>query len=181
MMEVFGGLQVEKLKTFPDDRGHFSEIFKTKDKIFPVKFVQDNCSVSKKGVIRGLHYQIKLPQAKLVYCLSGKIFDVAVDLRTNSKHFGKWYGIELSSENNLALYIPEGFAHGFQSLKDNSVVYYKCSSYYQPEYDRSLHYESLGILWHDLPQIVSEKDKLGKQFNDCDKFTEKDLSLLSIK
>jgi len=180
-MELFGGLKVINLKSFKDDRGQFSETFVQKEELFSEKWVQDNCSISKKGTIRGMHYQIIKPQAKLVYCLFGKIYDVAVDLREKSNSFGKWFGIELSNENNLALYIPEGFAHGFQSLADNSVVYYKCSSYYEPEYDRSLHYNSLKILWHDLPQIVSEKDKLGKQFNDCDKFKDKDLSPLSIK
>ncbi len=180
-MELFGGLQLHNLKTFKDDRGQFSETFVLKENLYPVKWYQDNCSVSKKGTIRGLHYQMKIPQAKLVYCLSGAIYDVAVDLREASPNFGKWFGVELSSENNLAFFIPEGFAHGFQALEDNSVVYYKCSSYYSPENDRSLLYNCMDINWHDIPQIVSEKDKLGKSFEDCEKYTEKDFSMLSVK
>jgi dTDP-4-dehydrorhamnose 3,5-epimerase len=118
------------------------------------------------------------PQTKLVYCLAGCVLDVAVDLREESPDFGRWYSVELSSENNLALYIPGGFAHGFQALEDNSVVYYKCSSYYMPENDRSMLYNSVDIDWRDLPQIVSDKDKAGKPFDTCDKYTYKDFSFL---
>lgn len=178
MMELFGGLKLIKLKTFQDERGRFSETFVLKDDLYPVKFVQDNCSVSKLGTIRGMHYQMKVPQTKLVYCLAGRILDVAVDLREESPDFGRWYSVELSGENNLALYIPGGFAHGFQALEDNSVVYYKCSSYYMPENDRSLLYSSVDIDWRDLPQIVSDKDKIGKPFDTCDKYTYKDFSFL---
>ena len=178
-MEPFGGIKIVNFKCFQDYRGQFTETFLLKDKIFPVKFVQDNCSISKQGVIRGMHYQVQIPQAKLVYCLAGKIYDVAVDLREQSPYFGKWFDIELSSENHLAIFIPEGFAHGFQSLEDNSVVYYKCSNYYYQENDRSLLYNSLDIPWKDFPQIVSDKDKLGKPFEECEKFTDKDFTFFS--
>ena len=169
-MEPFGGIIVQQLKCFGDDRGKFSEIFVNKHKTYPCNFVQDNCSVSKKGVIRGLHYQIKNPQAKLVYVLCGKVLDVVVDLRKSSETFGKWFEIELSAENGLAMFVPEGFAHGFQSLEENTTFYYKCSDYYSPKHDRTLIYNSLKIAWKDLPIIISDKDKLGASFDKCDKF-----------
>lgn len=169
-METFGGIIVQKLKSFEDERGKFSEIFVNKHKTYPDEFVQDNCSVSKKGVVRGLHYQIENPQAKLVYVLCGKVLDVVVDLRKSSETFGKWFEIELSADNGLAMYVPEGFAHGFQSLEDNTVFYYKCSDYYSPEHDRTLHFQSLDINWRELPIVMSAKDKLGANFEICDKF-----------
>src|SRR6185369_13641057 len=114
-------------KVFGDDRGHFFETYnqrKFADVGIHSDFVQDNQSSSRKGVIRGLHYQIQKPQGKVIRVLAGSIFDVAVDLRRSSKTFGKWVGVELSSENRRMLWIPRGFAHGFQVLSDNAEVLY---------------------------------------------------------
>lgn len=113
-----------------------------------ITFVQDNHSRSSKGVLRGLHYQIKLPQAKLVRVVKGSIFDVVVDVRRSSPTFGQWYGVELSEENKRMLWVPEGFAHGFQVISESADVLYKASDFYAPEHERS-------ILWND-PKIDIE-------------------------
>lgn len=140
------GVFVLKAKIFKDDRGFFFEAYKEpffNEKNMCNSWAQDNVSVSHMGVVRGLHFQ-KDPfaQIKLVRVLSGRAFDVAVDLRKNSKTFGKSYSLELSGENGLALYIPEGFAHGFQALEDKTVLSYKCSRLYNPQSES-------GILWND--------------------------------
>jgi dTDP-4-dehydrorhamnose 3,5-epimerase len=130
---------------FKDDRGFFFESYNKNslDKIINTTFVQENESKSYKGVIRGLHFQLPpFQQNKLVRCISGQIFDVAVDLRTNSKTYGKSFSIELSSENNKQLLIPRGFAHGFQVLSENAIVNYKVDSFYNPKSDS-------GIIWND--------------------------------
>ena len=129
-----------------DGRGYFFEAYKEKDfsaEGLNLKFVQDNQSMSSKGVLRGLHFQKKHPQGKLVRCLNGSLFDVAVDLRRGSETFGKYFGIVLDSQKKNMLYIPEGFAHGFLSLTDDCVLSYKCSDFYHPE-------DEDGILWNDL-------------------------------
>lgn len=160
------GLLLIETKVFRDNRGFFMESFNVKELEeveFRLTFVQDNHSMSKKGVLRGLHFQLKYPQGKLVRVISGKVFDVAVDLRLNSPTFGKWFGIELKEGDGLQLYIPPGFAHGFISLEDNTHFFYKCTEYYHPEDD-------FGIVWNDLEInidwplkdineiVVSEKD-----------------------
>ena len=120
---------------FKDDRGFFYESYNKNnlDKVINVVFVQDNESKSNKGVVRGLHFQAPpFEQTKLVRCVSGKILDVAVDLRTNSKTYGKSFSIELSSENNKQLFVPKGFAHGFQVLSEEAIVNYKVDNYYNP-------------------------------------------------
>lgn len=156
-----------------DDRGYFFEAYSEKDfsaEGLNLEFVQDNQSMSSKGVLRGLHFQKKHPQGKLVRCLNGSLFDVAVDLRRGSETFGKYFGIVLDSQKKNMLYIPEGFAHGFLSLTDDCVLSYKCSDFYHPE-------DEDGILWNDpligidwksvMPDVLkkallSEKDsKLG--------------------
>lgn len=134
-------------KVFGDERGFFFESFN--QKVFeeavghPVDFVQDNHSKSSKGVLRGLHYQLPpFAQGKLVRCIAGEVFDVAVDIRKNSETFGKWVGVNLSAENKRQLWIPEGFAHGFLTLSDTAEFLYKTTNYYNPEMER-------GIIWND--------------------------------
>ena len=149
---------------FKDDRGFFYESYNKNnlDKFINIVFVQDNESKSDKGVIRGLDFQAPpFEQTKLVRCVSGNILDVAVDLRTNSKTYGKSFSIELSSENNKQLFIPKGFAHGFQVLSETAIVNYKVDNFYNPKSDS-------GIIWNDkdlsidlninLKPIISEKD-----------------------
>ena len=149
---------------FKDDRGFFYESYNKNnlDKVINIVFVQDNESKSYKGVIRGLHFQAPpFDQTKLVRCVSGNILDVAVDLRTNSKTYGKSFSIELSSENNRQLFVPKGFAHGFQVLSEIAIVSYKVDNYYNPDSDSGLIWndKDLSIDWNlDLKPILSKKD-----------------------
>src|SRR6056297_203390 len=150
-------------KSFKDYRGYFEEVFKKSffdDKV--PQFKQDNISVSKKGVIRGLHFQNNpKAQGKLVYCLKGKILDVAVDIRKGSPNYGKWIGEILSEDNTKMLYVPEGFAHGFCSLKDNSLIMYKCTKEYSSEHEAGIRWNDpdIGIDWPIQDPILSKKDK----------------------
>ena len=153
-------------KVFGDARGFFLEsynqrVFKEATGLDP-HFVQDNHSRSAKGVLRGLHYQIKQTQSKLVRVIAGEVFDVAVDLRRASPTFGQWDGVMLSAENKHALWIPEGFAHGFLVLSETAEVLYKATDYYAPEHDRSLAWNdpALGIAWplQGAP-VLSAKDE----------------------
>ncbi|OMH40759.1 dTDP-4-dehydrorhamnose 3,5-epimerase [Desulfurobacterium indicum] len=156
-----------KPRVFGDNRGFFMEIYKKSDFVeagIDVEFVQDNHSRSIKGVLRGLHYQAKpRMQGKLVRCIRGKIFDVAVDIRKGSPTFGKWIGFELSEENKFMLWIPEGFAHGFLTLSEEAEIVYKVSgSEYSPEHDRNIRWNDpdIGIKWPIQGNpILSEKDK----------------------
>ncbi|EDS7521865.1 dTDP-4-dehydrorhamnose 3,5-epimerase, partial [Salmonella enterica subsp. enterica] len=153
---------------FSDERGFFMESFN--QKVFEeavgrkIEFVQDNHSKSTKGVLRGLHYQVEpYAQGKLVRCIAGEVFDVAVDIRKDSETFGKWVGVNISSENKRQLWIPEGFAHGFLVLSDSADFLYKTSNYYSPIHER-------GIVWNDptininwpinIDKILSEKDTI---------------------
>jgi len=139
------GLLIIEPKVFEDNRGYFMETHhheRFQSAGFDGNFVQDNLSFSKKGTLRGLHFQITHPQAKLVQAITGKIFDVAVDIRSESPTFGKWSSALLSEENKRQLFIPGGFAHGFCVLSENAHVVYKCSDYYNPE-------DEGGILWSD--------------------------------
>ena len=164
-------------KVFGDDRGFFFESFN--ERTFAEKtgvsarFVQDNHSRSARNVLRGLHYQIKQAQGKLVRVVAGEVFDVAVDLRKSSPTFGKWAGISLSAENKRMMWIPVGFAHGFLVLSDSADFLYKTTDYYAPEHERC-------ILWND-PDIAIEwplqreptlaaKDKVGRRLKDADVF-----------
>ncbi|KGG79801.1 dTDP-4-dehydrorhamnose 3,5-epimerase [Caloranaerobacter azorensis H53214] len=164
------GLYIIEPTVFGDNRGYFMETYNFKDfkeAGLDMTFVQDNQSKSKKGVLRGLHFQYKHPQGKLVRVTKGEVFDVAVDLRKNSKTYGKWYGIVLSEENKKQFYIPEGFAHGFLVLSEEAEFVYKCTDYYHPE-------DEGGIIWNDpdinidwpldrVEEIIlSEKDKKWK-------------------
>ena len=151
---------------YGDARGFFMETYNARDfrdAGIDAEFVQDNLSSSRKGVVRGLHYQLGRPQAKLVRVLEGSVWDVAVDIRKGSETFGHWTAAELSGENKHSLFVPEGFAHGFCVLSDTAVFSYKCSDFYAPEEER-------GIAWNDpkinipwpldgAPPILSEKDR----------------------
>lgn len=133
--------------------------------------MQDNYSISVKGVLRGLHYQLKpKAQSKLVKCIRGKIFDVAVDIRKNSPTFGKWIGVELSEENMYMLYIPKGFAHGFLVLSDKAEVLYKVSAEYDPTLERGIIWNDpdIGIEWGTTSPILSEKDKKLPRLKEAD-------------
>ena len=149
---------------FKDDRGFFYESYNKNNlnKVVNIVFVQDNESKSNKGVIRGLHFQLPpFEQTKLVRCVSGKILDVVVDLRTNSKTYGKSFSIELSSENNKQLFIPKGFAHGFQVLSEDAIVNYKVDNFYNPKSDSGIIWndKDLSIDWNlDMKPVLSEKD-----------------------
>ena len=169
------GAYVITNKKFEDDRGFFMESFKLKEfeKITgESNFVQDNHSKSSKGVLRGLHYQIEHVQGKLVRCISGAVFDVIVDLRKSSPSFGKWFGIKLC-ENDLQLWVPPGFAHGFYTLTETAEIVYKTTDYYYPEYDRTILWNDTNLLieWEIYEeQILSTKDKNGKTFIECEKY-----------
>ena len=162
-------------KKFEDERGFFLQSFNLKEfeEITGVSnFVQDNHSKSSKGVLRGLHYQVQHSQGKLVRCISGAVYDVIVDLRKSSPTFGKWYGVELN-KNNLHLWVPPGFAHGFYTLTDTAEFVYKTTDYYYPEYERSLLWndEDVNINWGNIEEpILSSKDKDGQSFKKCDKY-----------
>jgi len=160
-------------KVFGDDRGFFFESFS--QQIFEeavgrkVEFVQDNHSKSAKGVLRGLHYQLEPhAQGKLVRCVVGEVFDVAVDIRKSSPTFGKWVGVNLSAENKRQLWIPEGFAHGFLVLSETAEFVYKTTNYYHPESDRGIIWNDpdIGIEWPKICQMkLSDKDKIHPRIN----------------
>ncbi len=157
-----GVLTIEP-KVFRDQRGFFMETYhREKYRQFGIDrvFVQDNLSYSAKGTLRGLHYQITKPQAKLVQVMKGEVFDVAVDIRPGSPTFGKWTGVYLSAENCRQLFIPEGFAHGFCVLSDDAIFCYKCSEFYAPQDEGGILWSDpdIGIEWLIEDPIVSEKD-----------------------
>jgi len=140
-----------------------------------VDFVQDNHSKSAQGILRGLHYQIRQPQGKLVRVVAGTVFDVAVDMREDSNTFGQWVGYELSADNHCMMWVPPGFAHGFYVMSESAEFVYKCTDYYAPEYERSLLWndESLAIDWplvEGHPPALSEKDAEAPSFTDAEKF-----------
>jgi dTDP-4-dehydrorhamnose 3,5-epimerase len=171
------GVYVIEPKVFGDERGFFFESFN--EKKFSeltgasVNFVQDNHSKSSKKVLRGLHYQIKQPQGKLVRVTSGEVFDVAVDIRKSSSTFGQWFGIILSAENKKQLWIPEGFAHGFVTLSDTAEFLYKTTDYWAPEYERSIIWNdpSIGIQWPiEGEPVLSAKDQKASLLGDAEVF-----------
>ena len=170
------GVYIIEPKVFGDNRGYFMETYNKNDFVeagLKMEFVQDNESKSKKGVLRGLHFQTKHTQGKLVRVTKGQVFDVAVDLRKGSSTFGKWEGVILTDENKKQFYVPEGFAHGFLVMSDEAVFNYKCTDYYAPEYDS-------GVLWNDediaiewplegIKEILlSDKDKIQKNLKDLE-------------
>jgi dTDP-4-dehydrorhamnose 3,5-epimerase len=155
-------------KVFGDDRGFFFESFNEQAFLdqtgVKLKFVQDNHSKSGRDVLRGLHYQIQQPQGKLVRVVVGEVYDVAVDLRRGSAHFGQWVGIHLSAENKRQFWVPPGFAHGFVVLSESAEFLYKTTDYYAPAYERSLLWNDpdLGIDWPlNGEPILSAKDQVG--------------------
>lgn len=159
------GVIIVETTYFGDNRGYFAETY-NEEKFnaagLKYRFVQDNQSHSKKGVLRGLHFQKKYPQAKLIRVLDGEIFDVAVDIRKNSPAFGKWVGIVLSSDNKRQLMIPKGFAHGFLVMSDYATICYKCDDFYHPEDEGGIMWDDkdIGIEWPEVDEIIlSEKDK----------------------
>lgn len=164
-------------KEFYDERGTFLKLYNReilKSRNVEPFFAEDYISISKKGVIRGLHYQLDpFAQAKLVRCVRGEVFDVLVDLRKNSSTFGKWKSVILSEENRLSVYVPRGFAHGFLSLVEDSIVSYKADNDYSTAHERTLLWndKTLGINWPKLDQyLLSKKDEVGMPFNVADKF-----------
>lgn len=159
------GVLIIEPKVFGDDRGYFMETYNEpefKAKGVPYDFVQDNQSKSTKGVLRGLHYQINHPQAKLVRVLEGEVFDVAVDLRKGSPTYGKWEGVLLSGENKKMFMIPRGFAHGFVVLSDTAIFAYKCDDVYHPNDEGGIMWNDpdIGVEWpFEGEPLLSEKDK----------------------
>ncbi len=151
-------------RVFEDDRGYFFESYREnllQEAGISGAFVQDNVSKSFQGTVRGLHYQIKNPQAKLVSCLKGTILDVAVDIRRNSSTFGNYVAFKLSEENHRMLYVPIGFAHGFSVLSEEAIVSYKCTDYYNPDGERGIRWDDplIRINWDVSRPILSEKDR----------------------
>lgn len=172
------GLYVIEPTVFKDERGYFVETYNQNDMKeagFDMVFVQDNQSMSTRGVLRGLHFQKQFPQGKLVRVVRGKVFDVAVDLRSDSKTYGKWFGVELSAENMKQFYIPEGFAHGFLVLSDEAEFCYKCTDFYHPGDEGGLAWNDpeIGVEWpleEGVDLIISEKDQKWKGLKDTFKF-----------
>jgi dTDP-4-dehydrorhamnose 3,5-epimerase len=157
---------------YNDPRGTFFETYQRERFAaagIDLPFVQDNQSVSRRGVLRGLHYQEPQPQGKLVRCTRGALFDVAVDIRRGSPHFGRWYGVELSEENRKMLWIPPGFAHGFCALSEQADLAYKCTELYRPEYDRGIRWNDpeIGIEWPLEEPLLSPKDDAAPLLRDA--------------
>ena len=157
------GVMLVEPRVFGDARGYFFEAYSARryeEAGIPAAFVQDNVSLSERGVLRGLHYQHPFSQGKLVGVLHGEVFDVAVDLRRGSPTFGRWLGTCLSSENKRQLYIPPGFAHGFLVTSANAVFAYKCTEYYRAEAERCIRWDDprIGIRWPIGAPVVSGKD-----------------------
>ena len=160
------GLKVIEPAVFGDARGYFMETYNYndfKEAGIDCQFVQDNQSASKKGVLRGLHFQKEFPQGKLVRVVKGSVFDVAVDLRSDSKTYGKWFGVELSADNFKQFYIPKGFAHGFLVLSEQAEFCYKCTDFYHPDDEGGIAWNdpTINVAWPelDVPYRMSEKDK----------------------
>jgi dTDP-4-dehydrorhamnose 3,5-epimerase len=165
-------------KVFGDERGFFLETFRDdwfKENIADVTFIQDNHSKSSQGILRGLHYQLEQTQGKLVRVTSGEVYDVAIDMRKNSPSYGKWFGVLLSAENKLQLWVPAGFAHGFYVTSESAEFVYKCTDYYAPKYEVSVKWDDpdLAIDWPILTNTkpsLSSKDEVGLLFKDAPSF-----------
>mgnify|MGYP006188677775 CR=1 FL=1 len=179
---TIGDVKIIEPKVFGDERGFFMETFRANEfaqhctgKDGVCEFVQENHSLSSRGILRGLHYQIRQPQGKLVRVTRGRVYDVAVDMRRSSATFGRWVGVELSAENKLQLWVPEGFAHGFYVMSEVAEFVYKCTDYYAPEHERSLRWDdpSVAVDWPllhgELPRL-SEKDAAGASWSNAEFF-----------
>lgn len=172
------GLYVIEPTVFKDERGYFVETYNQNDfheAGLNMEFVQDNQSMSVKGVLRGLHFQKEFPQGKLVRVVRGAVFDVAVDLRAASKTYGKWFGVVLTAENKKQFYIPEGFAHGFLVLSEEAEFAYKCTDFYRPGDEGGLAWDDpeIGIDWpvpEGVELIISEKDRKWSGLTDTFRF-----------
>ncbi len=171
------GVLILEPKVFGDARGFFQETWNAKvfaDIGIDAQFVQDNHSRSAKGILRGLHYQVQEPQGKLVRVTSGRVFDVAVDIRRSSPHFGRWTGVELSGENKRMFWVPPGFAHGFVALEDETDFLYKCTALYAPQWDRSIAWNDpdIAIDWplEGLAPLLSAKDVAAVALKDAEVF-----------
>lgn len=167
------GVVVIEPRVFADDRGYFLETWNQRSYAefgIPSGFVQDNLSFSKRGVLRGLHYQHPHPQGKLVSVLEGEVFDVAVDIRRGSPTFGRWAGVTLSAENHRQFYIPEGFAHGFVVTSETALFAYKCTDFYHSEAEGSIRWDDpeLGIDWPAAAPLLSPKDSAAPCLHDLD-------------
>ena len=167
------GVYIIDVKTYGDNRGYFMETYKEEDFSeagLNYKFVQDNQSSSRRGVLRGLHFQKTFPQAKLVRVIKGEVFDVAVDLRKSSDTYGQWVGVLLSEENHRQFMIPRGFAHGFVVVSEYAEFAYKCDEKYHPEDEGGLRWDdpNIGIEWPEVGEIIlSEKDKKNPLLSEC--------------
>lgn len=170
------GVLVLTPRVFEDERGYFLESFNERDMAeagIQAGFVQDNHSYSVRNVVRGMHYQLRRPQGKLVRVVAGEILDVAVDLRLSSSTFGKWHTVNLSGQNKKILWVPPGFAHGFRVLSKGAHVLYKASDFYHPEGERTILWNDpdLNIDWRlDDSPIISRKDSMGSSFVEAEKF-----------
>ena len=165
------GVLLIKPDVFGDSRGYFQESWNERryaELGFEHQFVQDNLSLSRKGILRGLHLQNPNPQGKLVYVLRGEVFDVAVDVRVGSPSFGQWFGAVLSEDNHYQLYVPEGFAHGFCVTSDEALFAYKCTDFYSPTHELSIAWDDpqIGIEWPVESPQLSAKDKEGLRLRD---------------
>ena len=174
--DIPGPLIIEP-EVFGDERGFFLESWNARtfgDAGLDLTFVQDNHSRSQRGVLRGLHYQNPGRQGKLVRVTSGSVFDVAVDLRRSSPHFGRWTGVTLTAENKRLFWVPEGFAHGFLVLEDGTDFLYKCTAHYAPENEHTLAWDDpqVAIEWplDGIEPQLSVKDRLGKQLSEAETF-----------
>jgi dTDP-4-dehydrorhamnose 3,5-epimerase len=168
------GIIVLEPHIFVDDRGFFFESYNKKTLAglgIDVSFVQDNHSLSRRGTLRGIHYQVRNSQAKLVRVLSGEVFDVSVDLRRSSPTFGRWFGLTLSAANKVQVYIPPGFGHGFLTLSEIAEMLYKASDFYAPEHERCIRWDDLDLAI-DWPLVgertISERDAKGSFFREAD-------------
>lgn len=172
-------LKIIKYEPFLDKRGYFYESYNKNDFIkmgILDEFVQDNVSMSSYGVLRGLHYQINYPQAKLVRCIKGKVFDVAVDIRPDSETYGKYFGVELTEDSNSMFYIPKNFAHGFLVLSDTAIFTYKVTDFYHPNDEGGIMFDdpTINVNWPipndpNFKLILSDKDKVHPNFNSIKK------------
>lgn len=165
------GLVIIEPRVFGDARGYFMETWNQKryqEAGVPAQFVQDNVSFSRRGILRGLHFQNPNPQGKLLQVLLGEVYDVAVDMRQGSPTFGKWHGLTLSSENRVQFYIPPGFAHGFVVTSDTALFHYKCTETYSPQDEVTLRWDDpdIGVNWPISDPLLSEKDKRGLLLRD---------------